>query len=85
MQPGRQEEQETKSQEVGGRLLQELDLKFKIPRGKTSQLMGVMHYLQSKFQSMELEIRARDGSISEDDYSNKIREALRQLGIEFEE
>jgi hypothetical protein len=32
-----------------------------------------------------MEIRARDGSLSEDEYSSKIREALRQLGIEIEE
>ncbi len=67
------------------KLLEELDLKFRIPRGKIAQLMGVMNYLQSKFQSLEMEIRARDGSMSEDEYSNKIKEALRQLGIEIEE
>ena len=68
---------------VGPMLLRELELKFKIPRGKIAQLMGVMNYLQSKFQSLEMEIRARDGSMSEEEYSNKIKEALRQLGIDI--
>jgi hypothetical protein len=82
---GEAEAQWTKSSEVSVKLLKELELKFKVPRGKISQLMGVMHYLQSKFQSLEMEIRAKDGSMCEDEYSNKIKEALRQLGIEIEE
>jgi len=79
------EVQWTKPSQVGVKLLKELELKFKIPRGKIAQLMGVMNYLLSKFQSLEMEIRAEDGSLSEDEYSNKIKEALRQLGIEIEE
>jgi hypothetical protein len=71
--------------EISAKLMSELELKFKVPRGKISQIMGVMNYLQSKFQSLEMEIRAREGSLSEDDYANKIREALKQLGIEIEE
>jgi hypothetical protein len=65
-------------------LLNELQLKFKIPRGKISQLMGVLHFLQSKFQSLEMDIKAKEGSVSEDEYSSKIQEALRQLGIDLE-
>jgi hypothetical protein len=62
----------------------ELTLRFKVPRGKISQIMGIMNYLQSKFQSLEMEIKAKDGMMSEDDYTNKISEALRQLGIDVE-
>jgi predicted AAA+ superfamily ATPase len=83
--PGEAEMRWTKPSQVGAKLLKELELKFRIPRGKIAQLMGVMNYLQSKFQSLEMEIRAKDGSISEDEYSNKIKEALRQLGIEIDE
>jgi len=79
------EVQWTKPSEVSTKLLKELELKFRIPRGKISQLMGVMHFLQSKFQSLEMEIRAKDGSMSEDEYSNKIKEALQQLGIEIDD
>jgi len=82
---GEAEAQWMKSSEISAKMMNELELKFKIPRGKISQLMGVMHFLQSKFQSLEMEIRAKDGSMSEDEYSNKIKEALRQLGIEIEE
>lgn len=84
-QPGETEAPWTKPAQIGAKFLKELELKFKIPRGKIAQLMGVMNFLQSKFQSMEMEIRAKDGSLSEDEYSNKIKEALRQLGIEIEE
>jgi predicted AAA+ superfamily ATPase len=62
-----------------------VELKFKVPIGRVSQIMGLMNYLQSKFKNLEIDIRAEEGSISEDDYSNKIREALRQLGINLEE
>jgi hypothetical protein len=44
-----------------------------------------MNFLQTKFQSLEIEIKATDGHISEDDYTNKIKEALLQLGIDLEQ
>jgi hypothetical protein len=62
----------------------QVNLAFDIPRGKVSQIMGVMNLLQQKFESLHVEIRARDGSITEDDYVNKIKEALRQLGIRID-
>jgi hypothetical protein len=37
--------------------------------------------LQSKFETLELELSARDGNISEQDYEDKIMETFRQLGI----
>jgi hypothetical protein len=46
--------------------------------------MGVMNYLQSKFETLDVEIKAKGGSLSEEEYSSKIREALRQLGVRFE-
>jgi hypothetical protein len=71
--------------EVEEKLLKEIILRFNVPRGKVSQVMGVMNLLQSKFQTLELGIKASDGSMSEEDYSNKIKEALRQLGIKLDE
>ncbi len=56
-------------------------LKFKVPRGKVSNVMGIMNLLQSKFDSLEIEIIASEGSISDQDYEDKIMEAFRQLGI----
>ncbi len=58
---------------------------FRGPRGKISQIMGVMNFLQSKFQSLEMEIRAKDGSVTENEYADKIKEAMKQLGIDLDE
>ncbi|MFQ5964569.1 MAG: DUF499 domain-containing protein [Candidatus Scalinduaceae bacterium] len=56
-------------------------LKFQVPKGKVANLMGVMNLLQSKFETLEIELSARDGNISEQDYEDKIMETFRQLGI----
>jgi hypothetical protein len=61
--------------------MDQLLLEFDVPRGKVSQIMNMMNYLQSKFNSLNIAIKAVDGSISEDDYINKIKETLKQLGI----
>jgi hypothetical protein len=63
----------------------ELDLRFPVPMGKVAQIMGMMNFLQTKFKELEIEIRAKNGSISEDEFANKIKEALRQLGITLED
>jgi hypothetical protein len=46
--------------------------------------MGIMNFLQSKFKNLKVKIDASEGSISEEDYQNKIKEALRQLGIDMD-
>jgi hypothetical protein len=66
-----------------GKMKDKVYLKFKIPRGKVSQIMGIMNYLQTKFQNLEIELIATEGQISDQDYEDKIKEAFRQLGIEF--
>lgn len=58
-------------------------LKFRIPKGKVSNIMGMLNYLQSKFENLEIEISATEGSISEQDYEDKINETLSQLEIEI--
>ncbi|MEO0292626.1 MAG: DUF499 domain-containing protein [candidate division WOR-3 bacterium] len=60
-------------------------LSFDIPKGKVSEVLRIINFLQQKFEIINLEIKARDGKISEQDYENKVKEALRQLGIEFGE
>ena len=45
--------------------------------------MGVMNLLQMKFNSLELELTAKEGSISQQDFEDKIEEAFRQLGIKI--
>ena len=43
--------------------------------------MGVMNFLQSKFELMQLEIEVSKGRISKAEYEEKIIEAFRQIGI----
>ena len=65
--------------------LDKIHLKFKVPKGKVSSIMGVMNLLQSKFETLEIELMAHEGSISDQDYEDKIEEAFRQLGINLSE
>jgi hypothetical protein len=65
--------------------ISKLDLPFiKIPKGKVSQILGLLHYIQSKFNDVEIKIVAQNGSIDKDDYENKIKEALKQLGVDLD-
>jgi hypothetical protein len=61
----------------------EIQLRFRVPKGKVASIMGVMNLLQSKFETLEIELTAMDGAISEQDYEDKIKETFRQLGIEL--
>ena len=56
-----------------------------MPKGKVSSIMGVMNLLQSKFDSLKIDLVASEGQISDQDYEDKIKEAFRQLGIEVDE
>lgn len=71
--------------EKTSRTMKEVSFGFDVPRHKISQVMGMMNYLESKFQSLHMTIIAKDGSLTEEDYANKIREALRQLGVDLED
>jgi hypothetical protein len=75
----------TSPQPAPTRALNHVTLEFEVPRGKVSQLMGMMSLLQSKFQDLRITVKATEGSISEEDYTNKIKETLKQLGIDFDE
>ena len=66
-----------------GEVRSEIKLRFQVPKGKVSDIMGMMNFLQSKFDSLEIELIAREGEISEQEYEDKIEETLRQLGIEL--
>lgn len=69
----------------GSNDLTELKFGFEVPRHKISQVMFIMNYLESKFQALHVVITAKDGLLTEEDYSSKIKEALRQLGVSLEE
>jgi len=66
-------------------LLTEVNLPtVKIPKGKVSDISRIINYLQTQFESISVKINATDGKISKQDYENKVKEALRQLGINVE-
>ncbi|MDG6225196.1 MAG: hypothetical protein QCI82_06750, partial [Candidatus Thermoplasmatota archaeon] len=84
--PGTRTEKEpiqTPPTEIDGE--KELILRFEIPKGQVSSLMGILNLLQSKFDRVNIEIKATDGFISRSDLEDKIKEAFRQAGIEFDE
>ncbi len=58
--------------------------RFIVPRGKVADIMRVLNYMQSKFNTLEIELIATDGKISNQDIEDKIKEAFRQLGIEID-
>ena len=63
----------------------ELRLEFEVPRGKASDLLSIFRFLQSKFNLIRIELKASDGTISKEEYEDKIKEGLRQLGIELKD
>lgn len=67
-----------------GKMSEQLSLKFEIPKGKVSQIMGVMNLLQSKFNTLEISLNAKDGNISQQEIEDKIEETFRQLNINFD-
>lgn len=68
-----------------GKTKDRIELQFTVPRGKVSGIMGMMNLLQSRFNTLEIELKAKDGSMTEQEYEDKILETFRQLGIEYEE
>ena len=57
-------------------------LKFTVPQGQVSSLMGMMNLLQSNFNTLQIELTATDGEMSEQEYEDKIKEGLDQLGVD---
>ncbi len=62
-----------------------IHLRFSVPKGKVSNIMGIMNFLQNKFNSLEVELTAKEGGITKQEFEDKIEEAFRQLGIKIEE
>lgn len=65
--------------------IERLDLSFRLPKGKSSDVMRIVNYLHEKYQNIQLTISASEGSITKQDYENKIAEAFEQAGIEIAE
>ncbi len=70
---------------LGEAFKENLLFRFIIPKGKVADIMRVMNFFQNKFGTLEIELIATDGKISNQDYEDKVKEAFRQLGIELEE
>jgi len=65
-------------------IMQEILLpEFQIPKGKVSDILGLLNYLQSKFEKTIIKITALEGEITKSDFEDKIAETLRQLGIDL--
>ena len=62
-------------------VMEQLSLNFTLPKGKVSSLMGILTYLQTKYENLEFDISATNGNLTKQEYEDKIEEALRQIGI----
>lgn len=58
--------------------------KFVLPKGKVSGLLGLLNYIQTKFEKIQIIIEASEGGIDEGEYQDNIKEALKQIGIDIQ-
>jgi len=63
--------------------LEHVNLLFNIPKGKVTDVSRILNFLQMKFETLSIEIKASNGEIPKHEYEN-IKESLRQLGIDIE-
>jgi len=59
-----------------------IKLHFSVPRGKISSIMGLMNFIQSKFEKLDVTLSASEGSITNEEIEDKIKETFMQLGID---
>lgn len=62
----------------------QMNFNFVIPKGKVSGLMGVLNYLQSKYETIEISLKLNNGQMTEQEMEDKVKEAFRQMGIKIE-
>ncbi len=43
--------------------------------------MSILSYLQTKFDNLQIEIKATEGKLTKQEFEDKIEEAFRQIGI----
>jgi len=67
--------------------LRQLSLKLNIPTGKLSDIVKTINLIKSKFEnvSIRVEISAKNGEMLKSEYEDKIKETIKQLGLEIEE
>ena len=61
-----------------------IGIRFTLPKGKMSDVARHIGRLQNSFESMQIELRASEGDISQEDYE-ELKEEFQDLGIEIEE
>jgi hypothetical protein len=59
----------------------EIQINIDVPRGQVSQIMGLMNFLQQKYQTLSLQIIATDGTMTDGELADHVKETLKQLGI----
>jgi len=62
----------------------QLSLNFVVPKGKVASLMGVLNFLQHRYNRIEVTLHVAEGQLSDQEYEDKIMEAFRQMGVEIE-
>lgn len=62
----------------------QLSFNFVVPKGKVSNLMGVLNYLQSKYEHMDISLHLDRGQMTDQEYEDKVKEAFRQMGIQID-
>ncbi len=62
---------------------QQLNFSFEIPKGKVANLMGVLNFLQSRYNRMKISLIVQEGKLSDQEYEDKVKEAFRQMGIDI--
>ncbi len=83
--PGAPTSTPAQSQPPQGDVRDYVHLRFTVPKGKISSLMGMMNLLQRKFNTLTLDLQAEGGSMTEQEYELNIEETLQQLGIKLDE
>ncbi len=61
-----------------------MSMKFRLPFGQVSSLLGLFNLLQQRFRRIEITVRLGEGEISEAEIEDKVRETFRQIGTEVE-
>jgi len=62
-----------------------IGLNFTVPKGKIADIARILNFLHQKFDLINIDLKAEEGEISEQDYENKVKEAFLQLKIDFKE
>jgi hypothetical protein len=82
-----EEDEELKAKGKERKTYSKIFLKLDVPpTGKFSDIYKMMNLIKEKFQkvSLKIEISAEEGKISKSDYEDKIKETIKQAGLEVE-